>query len=191
MALNPPLAADRVGACSTRSVHPTSLELINGLIRRIGGDVEVVNPFITYTKAGVCSLARSSGLDASILMKTVSCGRPPNKYRGGIYHHCGSCFPCLVRRAGLWVALNGHDETPYEKNPWEPATSEKKRQDLIAVLHWLAVPFHPHDLVADMPLPAASSLTELATVIEVGRQEMGCYLDAVLPARSQYRRWLT
>jgi 7-cyano-7-deazaguanine synthase in queuosine biosynthesis len=188
MALNPPLAANRVGACSTRSVHPTSLELINGLIRDVGGDVQVVNPFMTYTKAGVCSLARSSGLGVNALMKTVSCGRPPNRRRGGIYHHCGCCLPCLVRRAGLWVALNGHDKTPYEENPWNKKASS---EDLIAVLHWLAVPFHPRDLVADMPLPATSSLTELTKVIEAGRQDMKLYLDAVLPAQSQYRRWLT
>ncbi|GAA1547285.1 7-cyano-7-deazaguanine synthase [Kribbella lupini] len=107
LAINPPLTAARRGACSTRSVHPLVLSLINQLIQLIGGDVEVVNPFLERTKGEVCRLAVEAGLSAEALALTVSCGSHPIHRRDG---QCGSCFPCLVRRSGLQFAL-GEDPT--------------------------------------------------------------------------------
>ncbi|WP_406042077.1 hypothetical protein OG799_00880 [Micromonospora sp. NBC_00898] len=43
LGLNPALTAARVAACSTRSVHPYTLSLLNELICALGGTVAVVN----------------------------------------------------------------------------------------------------------------------------------------------------
>lgn len=190
LAVNPPLTADRVGACSSRSVHPRTLDLVNRLIRGIRGTIQVVNPLATHTKAGVCRLALDAGLDAGALARTVSCGRPPERRGRGPFAHCGCCYPCLVRRAALWTVLGDEDQTPYQETPWNVPVESDRRDDLIAVLDWLATPFRPRDLVADMPLPQNTSLTNLAAVIDAGRAELRAYLHAALPRDHTYRRWL-
>ena len=188
LALNPPLAPDRVAACSTRSVHPRTLELVNQLIRGVGGDVEVVNPLLGYTKAEVCAQATAAGVDAAALAATISCGQPFQNRRGGP-EHCGYCFPCLVRRAALWQVLGADDRTRYLHDPWNE-DSESVGQHLLALLTWLATPFSTSKLVADMPLPGTGSLADLVAVVERGRTDLRSYLDAVLPADAPHRRWL-
>src|SRR5690606_2923543 len=44
LAVNPPLTPSRLGALSTRSVHPWTLHQLNELIDAVGGDVVVYNP---------------------------------------------------------------------------------------------------------------------------------------------------
>ena len=186
LAVNPPLAADRVGACSSRSAHPWTLHLINRLIRGVAGAraaVEVVNPLVEETKAGVCRLARNAGLGPDVLAAAVSCGHSPRK-RGNRPDHCGHCYPCLVRRAGLWEALDGGDRTEYETDPWTTRATETTRADLFALLHWLSLDFTALDLIADLPLPADTSVPALLDVIDQGRAELRAYLSAMVPAES-------
>jgi hypothetical protein len=38
LAINPPLAPNRIVACNTRTAHPLSLHLLNKIIRNVGGD---------------------------------------------------------------------------------------------------------------------------------------------------------
>jgi hypothetical protein len=45
LALNLPLSPSRPAACSTRSAHPRTLDLLNHLIIALGGDVTVTNPW--------------------------------------------------------------------------------------------------------------------------------------------------
>jgi 7-cyano-7-deazaguanine synthase in queuosine biosynthesis len=192
LAINPPLAANRVGACSSRSVHPKALELINQLIRTGGGAIKVVNPLVGLTKADVCRLALDSGLSPEVLARTVSCGRPPRRRGRGPYAHCGCCFPCLVRRAGLWHALHGQDGTEYQDDPWNVPPNSDRRNDLVAVLSWLAAgEFTRRDLVADLPLPASYSLGFVLSVIRQGQDELRAFLHDALPQGLPYRDWLT
>lgn len=91
IALNPPLTSGRIGANSTRSVHPWVLEEINRLITLVGGKVRVGNPYLGLTKGEVCEQARAAGLSPEVLARTVSCGHPPAVR--GRYGNCGYCFP--------------------------------------------------------------------------------------------------
>ncbi|MFI7427455.1 7-cyano-7-deazaguanine synthase [Micromonospora sp. NPDC049836] len=169
LALNPALTPARVAACSTRSVHPHTLSLLNQLIRVLGGSVTVMNPYLHLTKGEVCRRALEAGLPPATLSSvTLSCGRPP---RGRTGLHCGHCYPCLVRHSGLLAALDS-DDTPYAEDVWsvgdEPAASADRR----ALRRWLTYPFGVRDLITDMPVPDTADLAPLVDVVRRGRMEL-------------------
>ncbi len=163
LAVNPPLTPARLGALSTRSVHPWTLYQLNQLIVAVGGDVELVNPLLDLTKGEVCIRGLESGLTESDLFGTVSCGR--HTYLGS--RNCGSCFPCLVRRSGLLHAV-GEDRSYYAHDRIEG----EKAQDLRAVQWWLRREFGERDLIADMPWPPGTTPRSVLPVIERGRAEL-------------------
>jgi 7-cyano-7-deazaguanine synthase in queuosine biosynthesis len=179
LAINPPLTPGRLAACSSRSVHPRTLDLINTVIRLVGGAPRVVNPLIQFTKGEVCLLALQAGLEPKSLFGTVSCGHPPIKHREPAPYHCGYCFPCLVRQSGLWHALQ-EDNTGYQIRPWQLPFSNKKTQDLKDLQSWLNAPFTLKDLVSDTPLPAGTPARSLMPVIDRSRAELTDLLEGVL-----------
>ncbi|PXY17878.1 hypothetical protein BAY59_35410 [Prauserella coralliicola] len=173
VALNPPLTAGRLGANSTRSVHPWVLEQINRLITVVGGDIRVENPYLGLTKGDVCRQAVNAGLSPEALARTVSCGHPPAVR--GRFRNCGYCFPCLIRRAGLHAALR-EDPTDYGRRLTELDTA-RTVQHVTDLWQWISRPFTVRDLVADMPLPENVSARTLMSVLERGRQEIEAMLD--------------
>jgi Queuosine biosynthesis protein QueC len=163
LAVNPPLTPSRLGALSTRSVHPWTLHLFNELIKAIGGDVELVNPLLHLTKGEVCARGLEAGLTKDELFDTISCGR--HTYLGD--QNCGSCFPCLVRRSGLLHAV-GEDRSGYEHEQ----ISEDEAVDLHAIRSWLQRGFGERDLVADMPWPPETTPASVLPVVQRGRAEL-------------------
>jgi 7-cyano-7-deazaguanine synthase in queuosine biosynthesis len=189
LALNLPLTPSRPAACSTRSVHPHTLDLLNRLITALGGDVTVANPLSDRTKGEVCELALEAGLTSETLYATVSCSHPPHTRNAYLPFHCGYCYPCLVRRAGLWHAL-GADSTGYQHNPWQLPDRDERTEDLLALLLWLNSPFTSMDLIADMPLPAGIDPVDLMPVQHRARRELTVMLNSVLSENGPYRnRW--
>lgn len=176
LALNLPLISSRSAACSTRSVHPLTLDLLNQLITALDGHVSVTNPLGNLTKGEVCDLALDAGLTAETLYTTVSCGHPPHKRRAHLPYHCGYCYPCLVRRAGLWHALSA-DNSGYWCNPWELPSRDMKREDLLALQIWLDKPLTSMDLIADVPLPAEISPSDRLPVLDRARRELTTMLN--------------
>ncbi|WP_216592957.1 hypothetical protein [Verrucosispora sioxanthis] len=169
LAMNPALTPARAAACSTRSVHPGTLSLLNELIRAVGGTTSLINPYLHLTKGEVCQRALRAGLDGATLTNaTVSCGRPP---RDRPDPHCGCCYPCLVRHSGLLTAL-GIDETPYVKDVWAMADRLAATDDRRALQRWLSKPFGVRDLFTDIPVPESSDLTALVDVVQRGRTEL-------------------
>lgn len=182
VAINPPLTLSRLAACSTRSVHPWVLDRVNKLIEEIGGAVTVSNPLAGYTKGEVCAAAESAGLSGTDLAQTVSCAHPLTARRASTSYHCGFCFPCLIRRSGMYRAL-GHDPTHYRRDLGDIAL-EKEGSDLRAIVRWLSRPFTVLDVVADMPLPDDVNPHDLVTVLHRGRHELAAMIEHSLPAAS-------
>jgi hypothetical protein len=180
LAVNPPLTPARLGALSTRSVHPWTLDRVNRLIRSIGGSVEVENPLLGLTKGEVCARGLAAGLTAEDLFGTVSCGRPT----GRTLPNCGSCFPCLVRRSGLHYALRD-DRTAYSYELVDLG-DEKRGRDLRAVQRWLSQDFGVYDLVADMPWPAHTPPSTVMPVLLRGREELQAVVQELI---ADDRRW--
>ncbi|MFF0225734.1 7-cyano-7-deazaguanine synthase [Streptomyces sp. NPDC004629] len=175
LALNPPLTPARSAACSTRSVHPWTLDRLNALVSAVsdaGSTVRVVNPLARLTKGEVCKAARDAGLTPSDLESTLSCGKPPARRSGGPpIANCGVCFPCLVRRSGLLHA-NGTDGTPYEALPWAADLPLGRGTDWRALQRWLLGRYTLTDLLTDTPLPPDTETTVAFDVIRRGRKEL-------------------
>lgn len=167
LAINPPLTPARLAACSTRSVHPWVVDQFNQLIVAVRGNVVVHNPFLYLTKGEVCAVASDSGLSPTDLARTVSCGNHSVHRLGG---NCGYCYPCLIRRSGLYVAL-GEDPTDYEHDLQTLATRETV-QHLRDLQQWLYREFTSRDLIADMPLPRHVSLRNVLSMLTRGRVEV-------------------
>ncbi|MFI7433188.1 7-cyano-7-deazaguanine synthase [Micromonospora haikouensis] len=171
LAVNPPLTPARVAACSTRSVHPRTLHLVNQLIETVGGTVEVVNPLLFDTKGEVCRRALDAGLPPATLMATVSCGHPPRNYSASRFDHCGHCYPCLVRQSGL-LAASGRDATPYERDVWAPTAGKNDVGHRDALRAWLGRGFGIREVTTDVPLPPQADASALLRTLLRGRKEL-------------------
>ncbi|MGW6308260.1 7-cyano-7-deazaguanine synthase [Streptomyces niveus] len=180
VALNPPLTPARSAACSTRSVHPRTLDRLNSLLTAVGdagGEVRVVNPLAQLTKGEVCKAGRDAGLTSSDLESTLSCGKPPARRSGGPpIPNCGVCFPCLVRRSGLLHA-NGTDGTRYEALPWRAGPASERGTDWRALQRWLLGNYTLTDLLTDTPLPPSADPAGAFALISRGREELARLLQ--------------
>ena len=185
LAVNPPLTTARLSACSTRSVHPRTLMLINRIIESVSDSgPRVVNPYIFLTKGQVCQRARDAGLTANDLADTVSCGSP-SRQRDGF--HCGHCFPCLVRRASL-LASTGRDLTKYKRDFWTLPLDDSSSDDAYALHQWLHRPFTTHHLISDIRLPDDMKPVDLMPVLLKSRAELTLMIDELVPAGNPLRQ---
>jgi hypothetical protein len=185
LAVNPPLSPGRVAAASTRSAHPRTLDLLDSVVSAVGGNVGVVNPWLPHTKGEVARYALDLGLDAADLAPTIDCARPPAK-RGRRHHHCGRCYPCLVRRAALFAVL-GEDPTGYETDLSRLALTGDRAVDLRALLGWLRTPFTADDVIADLPLPAGIAVPDLLAVLGRARRELSAMVRELVPGAAGTR----
>lgn len=175
LAVNPPLDESRPGYCSTRSVHPQTIALLNRLISELGGDVDVENPLLGQTKGEVCRLALDSGLEPEELLLTNSCSKPFSVQRGG-NTHCGACFACLVRNSGLRAA-DVSDRTKYLHSVRDDPCDQVLADNVRALALWLQRPFTRLDLALDLPLPAGIAETVMPVLLK-GRGELRAMLEA-------------
>lgn len=114
--LNPPLAAERLGALSTRTTHPWYLWRLRQTLQNVGAHHSVVNPFWGLTKGEMfkeVALQIGSPVASSMLSESHSCSRSSLYFSGvkGVAQ-CGLCFGCLVRRAAFNTA-GLQDQTDY------------------------------------------------------------------------------
>lgn len=118
ISINYPLTPSRVSSLSTRTTHPFILKSVNELLVVCGMNIEVDNPF-KYDTKGEMFLDSNQNILKGIFEESVSCGK-----RGRKQHwvnkigteHCGTCMPCIYRRAalnkaGLDTQLYGNDIT--------------------------------------------------------------------------------
>ena len=102
ISLNPPLTANRLGSCSTRTTHPHFLEQLTGLWQEVGLVNPLVNPYKDLTKGEVVGRCRNRDLLGQLFGASVSCARPVvSRWQGRAATACGYCYPCLMRRASL------------------------------------------------------------------------------------------
>lgn len=140
--LNPPLAANRGGALSTRSTHPTTLYRFNTLLEQLGLPVRVTDPYSALTKGEFLARAAAAADDAfpQGAAKSLSCGKLDGaRYKNGNGNeHCGLCFPCIVRRAAF-IAAGVTDQTVYLSERLGGAARQKliaNRSDDVSAVRW-------------------------------------------------------
>lgn len=112
--LNVPLDPLRLGALSTRTTHPYYMARINELLANLGIPVFLDNPYRHVTKGEMVARCRNLPFLQSIAAYSMSCSSPAKaRYKGLSPRHCGTCVPCLIRRASLHHGLGIPDSTEY------------------------------------------------------------------------------
>ena len=103
IALNVPLTPSRRGACSTRTAHPFFLKSIDQVLRNIGFQNRILNPFELKTKGECVEQCLNQAVLRNIAVLSVSCAKRGHKKiwirRNAM--QCGRCMPCIYRRAAL------------------------------------------------------------------------------------------
>jgi 7-cyano-7-deazaguanine synthase in queuosine biosynthesis len=177
--LNPPLGPERGGALSTRSTHPQTITRFNELLGHLALTVRLSNPHAVMTKGQLVKLASNLAVPdfRAGVAATLSCGKlDGGRYRGGNpNHHCGLCFPCIVRRGAI-AAAGIPDDTPYLSNTLTGASLTHLRSnrgtDVAAVRRALESGFSDEVLIAMGPFPAGYDLDAAFDLCVAGLAEM-------------------
>lgn len=112
--LNVPLDPLRLGSLSTRTTHPYYMARVNDLLQAIGLPVTLRNPYRHQTKGEMVRNCRDLPLLRTMSEHSMSCSSPAKaRYKGLKPQHCGTCVPCLIRRASLQAGLGILDKTTY------------------------------------------------------------------------------
>ncbi len=166
IALNMPLNSSRRGACSTRTVHPYFLELLQGAVDQAGLQSIISNPYALKTKGEMVRECRFPDLLRAASDKTNSCGKAGRKtyWANRKAKGCGTCIPCLFRRASLHVI--GADDEAYGNDVF--ASAPQKYADFHALLGLIrsnpTIKHIGHKLIANGHLPI-DQLDDYAAVV--------------------------
>lgn len=116
ISLNVPLDPLRVGAWSTRTTHPFYMARWQELLSGLGIRATVENPYRFMTKGEMLSACGNKALLKSHVADTISCSSmSKSRWKRLSLRHCGSCVPCLIRRAAIAAAFK-NDPTTYTVN---------------------------------------------------------------------------
>ena len=110
ISLNPPLTVRRIGALSTRTVHPHFISSLQAIFDEVGIPAAIENPYFFKTKGEALRECRDQPLVTKLISKTTSCGKWKRYWQ-----QCGRCVPCLIRRSAFHAAGIA-DETATSKH---------------------------------------------------------------------------
>jgi hypothetical protein len=115
ISLNVPLDLLRLGSLSTRTTHPFYMQEWNELLRGLGIDCGLDNPYWSRTKGEMVSECSNQDLLRTVAPESLSCASPAKgRWQGLSLGHCGYCVPCIIRRAAIAHAWGPtHDPTNY------------------------------------------------------------------------------
>jgi hypothetical protein len=129
ISLNVPLDPLRVGAWSTRTTHPFYMARWQELLARLDIRATFENPYRFMTKGEMLSACGNKALLKSHVADTISCASMTKaRWKGLSMRHCGSCVPCLIRRAAITAAFK-NDPTTYTLDDLMARPLNSKRAD--------------------------------------------------------------
>ena len=198
IAINVPLDPLRLGALSTRTMHPFYIARWNELLTMLDIPGHIENPYWNYTKGEMVMGCVNQALLKQLLPLSMSCSSPSKGrwLKQGI-RNCGYCLPCLIRRAALERAYgqNG-DPTSYSMPSLAGANLDSRRAEgrqvrsFQVVLERLRVNPDLAKLLIYKPGPLSDLSTddvdELADVYQRGMNEVASLL-ATVQTRSHIR----
>lgn len=125
IALNAPLTATRLGALSTRTVHPYTVARYRALLKALKLRVTVETPYVLTTKGEMLVGARDGAFVRCCARESMSCAHPTaGRWRGLAPQHCGRCVPCLIRRSAMhragWDRVSDYSTDVLAAGPHAP-----------------------------------------------------------------------
>lgn len=129
ISLNVPLDPLRLGALSTRTTHPYYMARWNDLLKGLGIDAVLENPYRHLTKGQMVKACKNQPFLKKNAPATMSCAAPAKiRWLKAPPQHCGHCVPCLIRRASLMHGF-GVDNTKYYLSNLKAQTLNSKKAD--------------------------------------------------------------
>lgn len=127
ISLNIPLTYSRIGTSSTRTTHPHYMELFQTLLNNLGLEVVLINPFQFKTKGEMVAECKNKDFLINNITNTMSCSHPDvGRMRGeSETRHCGTCLPCVIRRAAINYA-EIEDRTIYFDSDFSSGPTARK-----------------------------------------------------------------
>ncbi|MEG0619062.1 MAG: Qat anti-phage system QueC-like protein QatC [Bacilli bacterium] len=129
ISLNVPLNLGRFGSLSTKTTHPIILKGLENIWKKVGLDIQLINPYQFLTKGEMIKYCKNTKLLKSYISTTTSCSR----YLTYSYRHCGRCVPCLVRRAAFKAGGISDRTNEYVVKKIAKGGIEKDANDISAV----------------------------------------------------------
>ena len=191
IALNVPLDPLRLGALSTRTMHPFYIARWNELLAALEVPGRIENPYWNRTKGEMMAECANRAVLQSVSADSLSCSSPTKgRWRHVGVQHCGYCYPCIIRRAAFLAAFGpGADKTTYTLSDLAARslrTGQSEGQQVrslqFAIARLQAKPGLSRILVqksgplADHP----DRRSELAEVYRRGLDEIAALLDGVV-----------
>lgn len=137
--LNLPLTPGRSGSCSTRTTHPYFINMLNGILEKLGIRHKVINPFAFQTKREMVQQCMDAPGFLENIHKTISCSHPCNgRWQGKTKpENCGYCYPCLIRQSSLVGILPPNEHYSYDvlSLAYLMNATNAKRSDFVDLLN--------------------------------------------------------
>ncbi|MCB5237161.1 Qat anti-phage system QueC-like protein QatC [Niallia circulans] len=126
ISLNIPLTNSRLGSSSTRTTHPYYMKLLQNLLSNLNIDIYLENPYQFKTKGEMILECKNIDFLKENLANTMSCSHPDlgRLYGESNTAHCGTCLPCVIRRASIRKA-NILDTSSYRDQNFESGLTAK------------------------------------------------------------------
>lgn len=188
ISLNIPLTPSRRGSSSTRTTHPYFISLFKEVIKILGMENPILNPYQFMTKGEMIIDSLAPEFVKQSVEETMSCSHPSvGRYRYRVCDkHCGYCVPCIIRRAAMNKAKI---DTPKEYNvnilKNAPSPKTKEGQDLrafqMAIERWKQNKISPLlQILASGPLPCSvEDKKQYAEVYTRGMNEVATFLRKI------------
>ena len=178
IAINIPLSPSRSGSCSTRTMHPYFLGRLQALLKGIGINNPIVNPFQFKTKGESLNECLDPDVINSIARTTVSCSHPSRRqnWKRKSANNCGYCIPCIIRRAALHkIGIDNGKDYGIDICEGEIKVTDQNdsADDLRAIVNFIRSGFDNIKLKrAIVQISPVDSLNEISSVAERGFKEI-------------------
>ncbi|MDO6819497.1 Qat anti-phage system QueC-like protein QatC [Zobellia sp. 1_MG-2023] len=166
ISINYPLTPSRVSSLSTRTTHPYVISKLQTLIKNLGINIELQNPYSLFTKGEMVVNCMNSALLNVILENSTSCGKPGRKqtWKRKDTNHCGVCMPCIYRRASL--NKSGKDNQIYGSDITKPL-STNSFTDMPALINYLKKDISLEQMKRDILINGSIPLENLEEYAEM------------------------
>lgn len=108
ISLNIPLTSTRLGSSSTRTTHPYYMNLLQKLLDNLNIEINLINPYQFKTKGEMIDNCKNKKFLCDTYDQTMSCSHPDQVRYAKMKksYHCGTCLPCIIRRASILSVFN-------------------------------------------------------------------------------------
>ena len=143
ISLNIPLTNSRLGSSSTRTTHPYYMSLLQQLLINLHLQISLINPYQFKTKGEMILECSNQSFLTSNIPKTMSCSHPDqNRYQGETEPaHCGTCLPCVIRRAALKKGNISGVEYYTDSSFNSPSAKKNLKAYMIGIEKYKTIPY--------------------------------------------------